>query len=320
MHLRPGVSPAAAQVRTLHGPGTRPNQGWPPRHEPGSMEVVPPLSHAVERARLLVAAGDLGAARLLLERASELGRVRLGDDHPEVLTTQLHLAAICRRVDDPGAARRVLEQAYAAGQRRHGDASLLILRICYDLGQVAEELGNRHEARKAFAQLTLHGPAALGAQHQAVARARAYLAQDQNLPSVRVKAPRSPEEPQPAPGPGRRVHGPPPSGLGSIGRQAPIQPAWNSGMDGLGTPPRKAGPATDDRAELLRSAAGMLEAYPSMSLTRQPAQGKGRGLAFVLMVIAAVAAIVAAGALAIVLVDRVAETPGAADVGSGQSG
>ncbi|WP_281270933.1 hypothetical protein [Actinoplanes lutulentus] len=43
-------------------------------------------------------------------------------------------------------------------------------------------------------------------------------------------------------------------------------------------------------------------------------------MAFVLMVIAAVAAIVAAGALAIVLVDRVAETPGAADVGSGQSG
>ncbi|MEU8244563.1 tetratricopeptide repeat protein [Actinoplanes missouriensis] len=144
-----------------------------------------PLTQALERARRLVASGDPDGARLLLERAVELGQTRLGEDHPEVLSTQLHLAALSRRIGDPAGARRVLEEAYAAGRPRHGDASPIMLRVSYDLGQVAEELGNRHEARKAFTRVAQHGPAALGAQHQAVARARAYL---QNPSPVRVEA------------------------------------------------------------------------------------------------------------------------------------
>ncbi|GIE99764.1 hypothetical protein Ari01nite_72290 [Paractinoplanes rishiriensis] len=94
------------------------------------------------------------------------------------------------------AARRVLEEAYAAGQWRLGDADPLMVQISHDLGVVAEELGNRHEARKAFGRVAEHGPGALGADHPGVARARAYLGQDQNLGAVRAE----PAQQMPPPG------------------------------------------------------------------------------------------------------------------------
>lgn len=150
-----------------------------------------PLTPALERAHALVAAGDLAEARALLERAVELGRENLGEDDPDVLATVRELAAVHRRADDPMAARRALEEAYAAGQWRLGDSDPLLLQISYDLGVVAEDLGNRHEARKAFGRVAGHGPAVLGARHWAVTRAQAYLNQDQ---SVRDKA-----QPPPAP-------------------------------------------------------------------------------------------------------------------------
>jgi hypothetical protein len=97
------------------------------------------------------------------------------------------------------AARRLLEEAYAAGQWRLGDADPLMLEISYDLGMVAEELGNRHEARKALARVADTGAAVLGADHWAVARARAYL--DDEPPTVRTEAapPPSPVLDQPVP-------------------------------------------------------------------------------------------------------------------------
>jgi hypothetical protein len=64
-----------------------------------------------------------------------------------VLRTAFLLGGIHQRADDPSAARRVLEAAYAAGQWRFGDADPLMVEISHDIGVVAEELGNRHEAR-----------------------------------------------------------------------------------------------------------------------------------------------------------------------------
>src|SRR4029450_221689 len=91
------------------------------------------------------------------------GRSSLGEDHPEVLAAAHQLALLHQLADDPTTARRILEEAYAAGQWRLGDADPLILEISYDLGTVAEELGNRHEARKAFARVADTGAAVLGA-------------------------------------------------------------------------------------------------------------------------------------------------------------
>ena len=159
-----------------------------------------PLSPAWQRARALADSGDLAGARAVLERAAELGKVNLSEDDPDVLQTAYLLAGIHQRADDPSAARRVLEDAYAAGQWRLGDADPLMVQISHDIGVVAEELGNRHEARKAFGRVAEFGPSVLGPQHRAVARARAYLGEEQN-PSVRAEAaPSTPyDTPHPVP-------------------------------------------------------------------------------------------------------------------------
>ncbi|MFC7530011.1 tetratricopeptide repeat protein [Actinoplanes sp. GCM10030250] len=158
------------------------------------MSQSSPLTPALQRAQALVAAGDLGGALVLLERAVELGRENLAEDHLDVLTAQRELAGVLLQVEEPVGARRALEEAYAAGQWRLGDSDPLMLRISHDLGVVAEELGNRHEARKAFGRVVDLGPAVLGEQHPVVARARAYLGQDQDQAEVRDAAP-TPETP-----------------------------------------------------------------------------------------------------------------------------
>ncbi|WP_169789770.1 tetratricopeptide repeat protein [Actinoplanes subtropicus] len=143
------------------------------------MSQPSPLTPARQRAQVLADSGDLTGAIALLERAVELGKINLAEDDPDVLRTSYLLGQMLRRDDDPSGARRVLEDAYAAGMWRLGESDALMLEISHDIGVVAEELGNRHEARKAFGRVAELGPATLGAGHWAVARARAYLGQDQ---------------------------------------------------------------------------------------------------------------------------------------------
>lgn len=131
----------------------------------------------------------------MLERAVDLGKVNLAEDDPDVLVTALHLARAHLRAGDAGAARRVLEESYAAGQWRLGDHDPLIVEISAEIGTVAEELGNRHEARKAFTRVAEFGPAALGANHQAVTRARTYLGTGADTPAEAPAAPRRAAEP-----------------------------------------------------------------------------------------------------------------------------
>ncbi|MDT4991911.1 MAG: hypothetical protein QOH97_1803 [Actinoplanes sp.] len=126
----------------------------------------------------------------MLERAVELGRANLGEDDPDVLSTAFQLAQLLLMADDPAGARRVLEDAYAAGQWRLGDNAPLMVLVSHALGIAAEELGNRHEARKAFGRVVAHGPQALGADHWAVAGARGYLGGDP--PTVRMELPAAP--------------------------------------------------------------------------------------------------------------------------------
>ncbi|AGZ40699.1 hypothetical protein AFR_12060 [Actinoplanes friuliensis DSM 7358] len=95
------------------------------------------------------------------------------------------LASVHLQGGDQSGARRVLEEAFAAGQWRLGDADPVMLAISFDLGVVAEEMENRHEARRAFTRVATHGPAALGADHWAVVRARSYLGEDP--PTVRME-------------------------------------------------------------------------------------------------------------------------------------
>jgi hypothetical protein len=157
----------------------------------------PPLPAVRRNAQVLSDAGDSAAARRLLTQAIEAGRPAYGEDDREVLATAHLLARLHVQADDPAAARRVLEEALAAGLRRWGDADPLLLAISFDLGTVAEELGNRHEARRNFTRVATAGPAALGADHWTVRAARDYLGGEP--PSAGASAPAAePHTPRPA--------------------------------------------------------------------------------------------------------------------------
>ncbi|MFD0822007.1 tetratricopeptide repeat protein, partial [Micromonospora zhanjiangensis] len=143
------------------------------------MSQPPHLPSVQRQAQGMANAGDSAGARRLLTLAIEAARPAYGEDHQEVLATAHLLARMHRAADDPVAARRVLEEAFAAGQRRWGDADPLLLAISFELAGVAEELGNRHEARKAFTRVAMHGPTVFGDDDWTVRTAREYLGQPQ---------------------------------------------------------------------------------------------------------------------------------------------
>jgi hypothetical protein len=62
-----------------------------------------------------------------------------------------------------------------AGTHRHGEDHPLLLSITFDLAEIADELGNRHEARKHYNRVARFGPAAPGFDQQQVQGARAWL-------------------------------------------------------------------------------------------------------------------------------------------------
>ncbi|PZF97030.1 tetratricopeptide repeat protein, partial [Micromonospora deserti] len=134
-----------------------------------------PLAAVQQRALALRAAGELTAARRLLADAVGSAAAPYGKDHPDVLSTAHLLARLHREAEDPGAARRVLEEAFAAGERRWPHADPLMLALAFELAAVADELGNRHEARRNYTRVATAGPAVLGADHPAVRTARQYL-------------------------------------------------------------------------------------------------------------------------------------------------
>ncbi|WP_433305427.1 tetratricopeptide repeat protein [Actinoplanes sp. CA-030573] len=210
------------------------------------MSQPSPLTPARQRAQSLADSGDLTGAIALLERAVELGKVNLAEDDPDVLRTALQLGGLLRRADDPSGARRVLENAYAAGLWRLGDSDALMLEISHDIGAVAEELGNRLEARKAFSRVAQLGPATLGAGHPAVTEARAYLGQEQIAP-VRPPdpAPASEEHPTQAvrqPGAPPAVSSDEPTtAFTAIPRQATPEPVVDEPTASFAAEPARAG-------------------------------------------------------------------------------
>ncbi|PRX09784.1 tetratricopeptide repeat protein [Actinoplanes italicus] len=223
-----------------------------------------PLTPALERARALIASGDLGPAQVLLERAVELGRENLGEDEPDVLTAQRELAGVFLLSDDPMAARRMLEDAYAAGQWKLGDSDPIMLHISHDLGVVAEELGNKHEARKAFGRVAANGPSVLGEGHQFIARARAYLGED---PSA-VRPDAAPAEPVGAapPTPVQAAKPAPPAPVQAVtpAPPAPVEPVQP-------VPVQRVQPAPIESAQAVSPAP--VDRVPPVTHASQHAQG-----------------------------------------------
>ncbi|MBM0275147.1 tetratricopeptide repeat protein [Micromonospora sp. STR1s_6] len=185
------------------------------------------MAAAQHRALALRATGDLSAARHLLAEAVETAPPPYGADHPEVLHTAHLLARLHREGDDPLAARRVLEEAFAAGERRWEHSDPVLLALAFELAEVAEELGNRHEARRNYTRVATAGPAALGEDHPAVRAARDYLGLPASASSQHQAAPPTPT-PRPAPVAGGRARCPvgavrPDAVAGDPGRDAPLR-------------------------------------------------------------------------------------------------
>ncbi|WP_422770119.1 tetratricopeptide repeat protein [Plantactinospora sp. WMMC1484] len=167
------------------------------------MSQPPQLAAVQGRARALRDGGDHPAARRLLAQALDAARPAYGKDHPEVLATTQVLAQWHREADDPATARRLLEEALIDGQHR-GDADPLMLALSFELGAVAEELGNRHEARRNFGRVASIGPGVLGDDHWQVRAARDYLGEASGAavhPQPVGPAPVAPPAAPPAPPP-----------------------------------------------------------------------------------------------------------------------
>jgi Tetratricopeptide repeat len=141
----------------------------------GGVPASPALAASWQQAEALQARGDLPAARDILEPAVEVAAMAYGADHPDVIETQLRLALVHRDMDDWAAARRVLEEALAGGLVRFGEADPLMLALSAELGAAAEQLGNRHEARRNFTRIIRYGPQVLGVNHPYVRAAQVYL-------------------------------------------------------------------------------------------------------------------------------------------------
>ncbi|GAB2588061.1 hypothetical protein Aab01nite_49280 [Paractinoplanes abujensis] len=202
------------------------------------------FDHLRQQARALVEAGNPSAARALLEDAVGQGRAGLAEGDPELLETMRQLAGLHSAAGDPAGARRVLEEAAAAARGGAG-ADPLVVMLAFDLAVVAEELANRHVARRNFAEVADLGPAALGEDHWVVARARDYL--DAAAPAVSVSASPAPASAQPASG--VPTSGAPGVSPASFSAPAPVPPLSSA-------PPLASAPPSSARRNWLPAALG----------------------------------------------------------------
>lgn len=173
---------------------------WRSRRKAGSIagvSVQAQLSLAVQSSSALATSGDFQSAQETLGPVLEVAVGALGADHPDVLSATRVLASIHLRRDEPLNARRLLEEALRSGQNSLNDSHPVILGISYDLAQLADALGNRHEARRNYTRLATYGPPVLGPGHTYVIAATTYLGAA--LPVVSPPAPPVPQTPPPLP-------------------------------------------------------------------------------------------------------------------------
>jgi hypothetical protein len=185
----------------------------------------------------------------------------------------------------------VLEEALADGHLRLGDGDPLILAISNDLGCLADELGNRHEARRNFARVATAGPDVLGEDHWMVRAAREYLGDQQPTPVLRQPPAAEAPPARPTPPPSARRT---PEYVETVPAQAtgsayPVEPQPPTVQPPQAAP---ACPAVEPEPE------------PSRTPVTDATTTRGRGALIVTTAAACVAAVLATVALLMVVTDR----------------
>jgi hypothetical protein len=169
------------------------------------VSVVARLPAIRRNAEKLRRQGHPQRAHDLLVPALDVTRDSFGPEHPDTLETMRLLALTEYDLHNLTGARRVLEEALAAGRYSLGEADRLMLLLSAQLGGVADELGNRYEARRAYERVARLGPDVLGVGHPAVADAGRYL---DSSPTGRVS-----------------VYAPPPEVIPPVVATAPVRSA-----------------------------------------------------------------------------------------------
>ena len=239
---------------------------------------VPQQTHLPDvwtQARALRDRGDLASARILLEDSLDSATFQYGEDHPDILATALLLATLHRRAGDLPTARRVLEEALQAGSLRLDESEPVLLKISFELAGVADQLGNRHEARKHYGRVTAHAGAVEGMQDQ-LREALAWLG-----PQAAPQQPHSPAPgvlavpPQPGP--------PPPAGLPRrVPQSRPVMggpgivPPPGAEAPVAGSPPPGVMPVSPQQ---IGSASMAVAASPQPAVASSGAPGAGAALA-----------------------------------------
>src|SRR5262249_30293872 len=106
--------------------------------------------------RIRTEMGDFAGARPLLERALTLRRKALGGDHPDVATSELHLARLEADKTDVGTAGavRLIRHAYETRLRAFGPDDPRTIDALYDLATEVHISGDFASARPLFNQWT----------------------------------------------------------------------------------------------------------------------------------------------------------------------
>ncbi|WP_027347102.1 tetratricopeptide repeat protein [Hamadaea tsunoensis] len=260
--------------------------------------------------------GDLASARMLLEDTLDAATFQYGEDHPDILATALLLASLHRRGGDLPTARRVVEEALQAGSLRHDEAEPVMLRLSFELAGIADQLGNKHEARKHYGRVVTLGPAVPGLE-DVVREAQSRLGSAAPVPAAPAASPgpgvlavppqavpADPALPQRVPQ-DRPVMG---AAAPSTVPEAPVSPAMSHApLPSLPGPVRFAERPAEPMPEPVRAPARTPEvAAPSPVFTAPPSvivERRGRGT-MLLAVAAALVAVVAAGVVVMVLIGR----------------
>jgi tetratricopeptide (TPR) repeat protein len=156
-------------------PGQAADEGQQHEANRDAAEGKTEFDRRLSRGRSLRAAGDLAAARQVLEDAIALAETAYGRDDVRVAEASKVLGNVCQRLGDPGAAKQCFSRALAIDEATRGLFHESVAADRYNLGTTALSLGETMGARVQLERAVGIDTAVYGPQHEEVATDRMTL-------------------------------------------------------------------------------------------------------------------------------------------------